>query len=188
MRSRTEGNEPRWIACRSRSGRRPPCRRHRHQSRRPDLAGRAGGDRRHRAAAGLPRRRRRLYRIVDAAYEKRSIALSSNLHPAGFDELMPKTLATATVDRLLHHAHICQTSGDSMRLPRPSTAKERCPYTDPSMARPATRGQSPGHQWAILLTIGGQVSWPPMGRFRWPLTLRSNRSHEPGERHPTPQL
>ncbi len=39
-----------------------------------------------------------LYRLVDAAYEKRSIALSSNLHPAGFDELMPKTLATATVD------------------------------------------------------------------------------------------
>ena len=57
-----------------------------------------------------------LYRVVDAAYEKRSIALSSNLHPAGFDELMPKTLATATVDRLLHHAHICQTSGDSIRL------------------------------------------------------------------------
>jgi len=57
-----------------------------------------------------------LYRLVDAAYEKRSIALSSNLHPAAFDELMPKTLATATVDRLLHHAHICQTSGDSVRL------------------------------------------------------------------------
>ncbi|PYI63991.1 ATP-binding protein [Arthrobacter livingstonensis] len=57
-----------------------------------------------------------LYRVVDAAYEKRSIAISSNIHPAGFDELMPKTLATATVDRLLHHAHICQTSGDSVRL------------------------------------------------------------------------
>ena len=57
-----------------------------------------------------------LYRLVDAAYEKRSIALSSNLHPSGFDELMPKTLATATVDRLLHHAHVCQTSGDSVRL------------------------------------------------------------------------
>lgn len=38
-----------------------------------------------------------LYRVVDAAYEKRSIALSSNLHPAGFDELMPKTIANATV-------------------------------------------------------------------------------------------
>ncbi|MDO3397942.1 IS21-like element helper ATPase IstB [Nocardioides sp. SOB44] len=57
-----------------------------------------------------------LYRLVDAAYEKRSVAISSNLRPAGFDELMPKTLATATVDRLLHHAHVCQTSGESVRL------------------------------------------------------------------------
>jgi hypothetical protein len=51
------------------------------------------------------------------AYEKRSIALTSNIHPAGFDELMPKTLATATVDRLLHHAHVLLTEGtDSYRL------------------------------------------------------------------------
>lgn len=49
-------------------------------------------------------------------YEKRSVAVSSNLHPSAFDELMPKTLATATVDRLMHHAHLCQTSGDSIRL------------------------------------------------------------------------
>ena len=64
-----------------------------------------------------------LYRLVDAAYEKRSIAISSNLHPAGFDELMPKTLATATVDRLLHHAHVCQTSGDSVRLTQALSGK-----------------------------------------------------------------
>jgi len=64
-----------------------------------------------------------LYRLVDAAYEKRSIALSSNLHPAGFDELMPKTLATATVDRLLHHAHLSQTSGDSVRLSQAMAGK-----------------------------------------------------------------
>ena len=57
-----------------------------------------------------------LYRLVDAAYERRSVAVSSNLHPAGFDELMPKTLATATVDRLMHHAHLCVTSGESVRL------------------------------------------------------------------------
>jgi hypothetical protein len=31
-----------------------------------------------------------LFRVVDAAYEKRSIAISSNIHPSGFDELMPK--------------------------------------------------------------------------------------------------
>jgi DNA replication protein DnaC len=29
---------------------------------------------------------------------------------------MPKTLATATVDRLLHHAHVTVTQGDSHRL------------------------------------------------------------------------
>jgi DNA replication protein DnaC len=58
-----------------------------------------------------------LFRLVDAAYEKRSIALTSNIHPAGFDELMPKTLAAATVDRLLHHAHVLITDGsDSYRL------------------------------------------------------------------------
>jgi hypothetical protein len=44
------------------------------------------------------------YRIVDAAYERRAMAVSTNLHPSGFDGIMPKTLATATVDRLLHHA------------------------------------------------------------------------------------
>ncbi len=44
-----------------------------------------------------------LYRIVDAAYERRSVAVSSNLHPDGFDELIPKTPATATVDNRSTH-------------------------------------------------------------------------------------
>jgi len=56
------------------------------------------------------------YRVVDTAYEKRSIAVTSNIHPSGFDTIMPKTLATATVDRLLHHAHLITTKGDSHRL------------------------------------------------------------------------
>jgi DNA replication protein DnaC len=63
------------------------------------------------------------YRLVDAAYEKRSVAVSSNVHPAAFDELMPKTLATATVDRLLHHAHVCLTSGESVRLAQATAGK-----------------------------------------------------------------
>jgi hypothetical protein len=63
------------------------------------------------------------YRLVDAAYERRSLAVSSNLHPAGFDELMPKTLATTTVDRLLHHAHVCVTQGESFRLAQATTGK-----------------------------------------------------------------
>ena len=71
-----------------------------------------------------------LFRVVDAAYEKRSIALSSNIHPSGFDELMPKTLATATVERLLHHAHVIITDGqDSYRLAQATAGKGVRPLT-----------------------------------------------------------
>ena len=68
-----------------------------------------------------------LYRVVDAAYEKRSIPLSFNLHPAGIDELMPKTIAIATVDRLLHHAHLVVTTGDSIRLNQATAGKAVTP-------------------------------------------------------------
>jgi DNA replication protein DnaC len=57
-----------------------------------------------------------LYRLVDAAYERRSLILTSNLHPARFDSIFPKGLATAAVDRLLHHAHVIVTEGQSHRL------------------------------------------------------------------------
>ena len=67
------------------------------------------------------------YRLVDAAYERRSVAVASNLHPAGWDELMPKTLATATVDRLLHHAHVVMTAGDSFRLAAATSGKAVVP-------------------------------------------------------------
>jgi DNA replication protein DnaC len=63
------------------------------------------------------------YRVVDAAYERRSVAVTSNLHPSGFDTIMPKTLATATVDRLLHHAHVVLTEGASYRLAEATTGK-----------------------------------------------------------------
>ena len=42
------------------------------------------------------------YRITDAAYERR-VAVTSNIHPSGFDSIMPKTLATATVDNRSTH-------------------------------------------------------------------------------------
>ena len=63
------------------------------------------------------------YRVVDAAYERRSVAVTSNLHPSGFDTIMPKTLATATVDRLLHHAHVVLTEGASYRLAEATAGK-----------------------------------------------------------------
>ena len=69
------------------------------------------------------------YRLVDATYERRSLAVTSNLHPAGFDTFMPKTLATATVDRLLHHAHVITTEGTSMRLAEATAGHGVVPLT-----------------------------------------------------------
>lgn len=57
-----------------------------------------------------------LYRLVDACYEQRSVVVSSNLHPSGFDQLIDHSLASALVDRLMHHAHLIVTEGESIRL------------------------------------------------------------------------
>jgi DNA replication protein DnaC len=70
-----------------------------------------------------------LYRVIDAAYERRSVAVTSNIHPSGFDTLMPKTLATATVDRLLHHAHVIVTEGTSLRLSDATEGRGVMPLT-----------------------------------------------------------
>jgi DNA replication protein DnaC len=69
------------------------------------------------------------YRVVDAAYERRSVTVTSNLHPSGFDTIMPKALATATVDRLLHHAHVVLTEGNSLRLAEAIAGKGVVPLT-----------------------------------------------------------
>lgn len=63
------------------------------------------------------------YRVIDAAYEKRSLAITSNLHPSAFDTIMPKALATPAVDRLLHHAHVIHTDIDSQRLAEAAAGK-----------------------------------------------------------------
>ncbi|HKN49643.1 MAG TPA: IS21-like element helper ATPase IstB [Actinomycetota bacterium] len=70
-----------------------------------------------------------LYRLVDAAYERRSLALSTNLHPSGFDQLMDKTIASALVDRLMHHAHVIVTDGESVRLADALAGKGVTPLT-----------------------------------------------------------
>ena len=104
-----------------------------------------------------------LYRVVDAAYERRSLAISSNLHPSGFDELMPKTIANSTVDRLMHHAHLVITSGDSIRLTDATTGKGVKPLNEQP-------GRSTGRHWAVLVATAGQFCWPSPGRNHWPLS------------------
>ena len=69
------------------------------------------------------------YRLVDATYERRSLAVTSNIHPSGFDSFMPTTLATAAVDRLLHHAHVIVTEGASLRHAEATTGRGVKPLT-----------------------------------------------------------
>ena len=49
--------------------------------------------------------------------------------PDGFDTIMPKTLATAAVDRLLHHAHIVLTEATSLRLTEATAGRGVMPLT-----------------------------------------------------------
>ena len=78
------------------------------------------------------------YRITDAAYERRSVAVTSNIHPSGFDTIMPKTLATATVDRLMHHAHLVLTKGDSHRLAEALAGVRSCHACNQTRGRTET--------------------------------------------------
>lgn len=67
------------------------------------------------------------------------------------------SMGSATVDQLMHHAHIFMTAGDSIRLTQ------------------ATRGNgvtTPDHltNQADQQATSGQNHRPPMGRTQWPLT------------------
>ena len=45
---------------------------------------------------------------------------------------MPLTIATALVDRLMHHAHVIVTSGDSVRLTQATSGEGVKPSTNPT--------------------------------------------------------
>ena len=65
-----------------------------------------------------------LYRVVNACYEKTSMIVTSNFPIGSFDEIItPKSLASALVDRLAHHAHLIETKGDSIRLAQALSGK-----------------------------------------------------------------
>jgi DNA replication protein DnaC len=58
-----------------------------------------------------------LFRLVSAAYERRSLALASHWPFEQWGRFLPEhTTATSILDRLLHHATVVITSGDSYRM------------------------------------------------------------------------
>ncbi len=58
-----------------------------------------------------------LFRFIAAAYERRSLGLASH-HPfENWGRFLPEqTTATAMLDRLLHHAIVVTTDGESFRM------------------------------------------------------------------------
>ncbi|ERM92875.1 hypothetical protein O163_02910 [Caldanaerobacter subterraneus subsp. yonseiensis KB-1] len=57
------------------------------------------------------------FQLISARYERGSIILTSNKGFGEWGELMgDPVLATAALDRLLHHAHIINIRGNSYRL------------------------------------------------------------------------
>lgn len=58
-----------------------------------------------------------LFQLVSARYERGSICLTSNKGFGEWGEVLGDTvIATAILDRLLHHSHVINIRGDSYRL------------------------------------------------------------------------
>ncbi len=63
-----------------------------------------------------------LFRLISAAYEKRSLAIASHTPFQDWGRFLPdQPTAVSLLDRLCHHAHIITTSGDSYRLTHRTT-------------------------------------------------------------------
>lgn len=58
-----------------------------------------------------------LFRFVAAAYERRSLAIASHFSFEDWGRFLPEhTTAVSLLDRLLHHAVVCVTEGESYRM------------------------------------------------------------------------
>lgn len=63
-----------------------------------------------------------LFRLISAAYERRSVAIASHTPFEEWGRFIPdQPTAVAILDRLCHHAHIITTSGESWRLTHRNT-------------------------------------------------------------------
>ncbi len=76
-----------------------------------------------------------LFALISARYERGSIILTSNKGFAEWgDVLGDPVIATAILDRLLHHSHVINIRGDSYRL---REKKRAGLFASPAQAEPA---------------------------------------------------
>ena len=66
-----------------------------------------------------------LFGLITRVYERRSLIVTTNLPFARWSEVfLDATAAAAVIDRIVHHATVLKTEGDSYRL-RTATRKRR---------------------------------------------------------------
>jgi DNA replication protein DnaC len=89
------------------------------------------------------------FQLVNARYEKGSMILTSNRGFAEWGDVFgDPVVATALLDRLLHHAVVIQIEGSSYRLRQhadlvPERLRSRAPITPPAAQPPRRRGRPP---------------------------------------------
>ena len=72
-----------------------------------------------------------LFRFIAAAYERRALGIASHWPFESWGRFLPEhTTAVSLLDRLLHHANVVVTAGDSYRM-RQARAKGGTPLNKP---------------------------------------------------------
>ena len=57
------------------------------------------------------------FQLIDMRYEKKSTIITTNINFNAWDEVFyDPIIAIAILDRVLHHAHVVSSSGNSYRL------------------------------------------------------------------------
>src|SRR2546430_535811 len=113
-----------------------------------------------------------LFRVIDAALLTRNGRSRSppTSTQSGFDELMPKSIATATVDPLLPHAHVLITeSHDSYRRAQATAGKGVKPWDQHNSASPWFA------EVAVITVLATTVRCPPGTDSRRLWAFRSYR-------------
>ena len=84
-----------------------------------------------------------LFRFIAAAYERRALGIASHWPFESWGRFLPEhTTAVSLLDRLLHHANVVVTDGESYRMREARNRKEAPPRTD----QPEGWGLLLGHQ------------------------------------------
>jgi DNA replication protein DnaC len=89
------------------------------------------------------------FQLVNARYERGAMILTSNRGFAEWGDVFgDPVVATALLDRLLHHAVVIQIEGSSYRLRQhadlvPERLRSRAPITSPAAQPPRRRGRPP---------------------------------------------